>query len=372
MASNQIDINPITLIIQGHGTEDTDIGLIANNVQLLSISGAPGENGLMSMCLDKNGNERSLDLIVMDKLKETYIDAIDHGVTSQHIIFNDILPEVLEREYTNCNVVFNKNGGFKLTKPISERTFIFQPNRHENCRVCIEDGSCKRCLKERDMSKILSPEYGLTIITTNNPYDISLYNSKRQDANLHMNPRARLYWRNKLLRGSISMTNFDKMFNENTIDLSELLTIFRDMGYVDIFIIDPTCRYCTSNPSRGRRNLFSIMEQLLYQNVTTKREVGQLINTTSEIITFKRKYRENRNSRRNQLIPRSSDFIFTNISSGMIIGLSALILLISYIITKKGGSIKKHNNKYNNKKSIFSYLLKKGAKSKHTTRKRRN
>jgi hypothetical protein len=375
---NTIESNPITIIIQAHGGEDLDVGLIANRVQLLSISGAPGEMGLMSMCDDGNGNETSLDINVMNMLKETYMDPGVKGI-AHHIIFNDILPYALKDEYDKCDIEFERNGGFKLTQPVSERTFMFKPNRHENCRRCTEVHGSKRCLEYRDQCKLYSPEYGLTVISAS-PEDkrFTLAGIDREIANLHLNLGTRTYWRNKLVKGSNSIVNFDKMFDSKKINLSELLAIFRDMGYVDIYIIDPTCRYCKPPTNTQEERLTAMrklwltpFEQIVHTNAKNKRETdySKLVFSTLEIITFYRKS-QNKNSRDTQELIQtqtqndgklsSNEINFYNVSSGMILTLSAIIAYFAYIYMNKRGGKKTRKNK-----NILSKLFKKGI-SKNT------
>jgi hypothetical protein len=370
-SSNYIESNPITLIIQGHGSENTDIGLIANRVQLLSVSGAPGEYGLMGIC---NHNNIPLDINVMDRLKDTYSDPGLQSM-SHHIMFNEILGYVLEDEYTKCNIFFEKNGGFTLTQPISERTFYFKPNPHENCEKCIYgEGSnkCERCIPIRKDERKQSPEYGLTIISTEIPYTqtsdeyrFSLIGNDRKKANLHMNLTTRNYWKQKIPITSIeSINNFEKMFHENEIDLSELLTIFRDMGYQDIYIIDPTCRDCaTSNPTRARKHWLTAFEQVLYDNSKEKREAYTMLGNTRDIITYNRTPQNNRNSitARNTIQEPKSIYLFS-VSTGITIALTMFIAVLASMSMHQSGGRKT----YKNKKRIFSTLVKKGVKSKNT------
>jgi hypothetical protein len=379
-----MESNPITLIIQAHGSEDLNVGLIANRVQLLSVSGAPNESGIMSFCKDKNGKVSSLDTNVMKMLKNAYSK---RGSIFQHFMFNDILinkddpPGILEQEYENCGIIFDKNGGFKPTQPFSERRFYFRPNPHEDCERCIYgEGSakCERCIPIRDPDKKMSSEYGLTIICTDIPDDnpntlAGMRN--RIDANLHKTPSTRTYWRNKIPRTSTqSITNFDNMFDTTEINLSELLTIFREMGYVDIYIIDPTCRDChSSNPSRGRLNWHSAFEQVVYQNNRIKREAFKSLETTLDIITYNRNTQNNRNSRTNQgsiqnsnlltvqQSTRNSTTYLYQVSSGIAITLAAFIAFFAYMSRQQSGGRKTHK-----KKRIFSTSIKKGNNPKYT------
>jgi hypothetical protein len=380
-----MESNPITLIIQAHGSEDLNVGLIANRVQLLSVSGAPGELGIMSFCKDKNGKLSSLDINVMNMLKDAYSK---RGSLFQHFMFNDVLinkddpPGILQLEYENCGVTFDKNGGFKPTKPFSERRFYFRPNPHENCEKCIYgEGSakCERCIPIRDSSKKMSPEYGLSIICTEIPEDYrhSLIGTERERANLHLNLPTRNYWRNRIPRTSTQcITNFDKMFDTNEINLSELLTIFREMGYEDIYIIDPTCRDCdSSNPSRGRLNWHSAYEQVAYENTKIKREAFKSLETTLDIITYNRNTQNNRNSRTNRgsiqtpnslIIQQSSrnpnSTYLYQVSTGIAITLATFLALFAYMSRQQSGGKKT----YKNKKNIFSTSMKKGNNPKYT------
>jgi hypothetical protein len=379
-----MESNPITLIIQAHGSEDLNVGLIANRVQLLSVSGAPGVSGKMAFCEDEYENITSLDTNVMKMLQNAYSN---RGSISQHFMFNDVLinkdhpPGILEQEYENCGIRFDKNGGFKPTQPFSERRFYFRPTPHEDCERCIYgEGSakCERCIPIRDPDKKMSPEYGLTIICTDIPDDKCNTLAgvlERIYANLHETRSTRTYWRNKIPRTSTqSITNFDNMFDTNEINLSELLTIFREMGYVDIYIIDPTCRDCdSSNPSRGRLNWHSAYEQVAYENTKIKREAFESLKTTLDIITYNRNTQNNRNSRTNQgsiqnsnsLIvqqsSRNSTTYLYQVSTGIAITLAAFIAFFAYMSRQQSGGRKTHK-----KKRIFSTSNKKGNNPKYT------
>jgi hypothetical protein len=231
---------------------------------------------------------------------------------------------------------------------------------------------CERCIPIRDPSKIMSPEYGLTIISTEIPYSprsedyrFSLIGTDRINANLHMTLSTRNYWRQKIPITSIeSINNFDKMFDENEIYLSELLTIFRDMGYQDIFIIDPTCRKCSSNPSRGFINWLSAFERVLYQNSKNKREAFAIFRGTLDIITYKRNTRANTISTRNRdSIQTANSIDLFSVSTGIVITLATFLAFISYMYRDQRGGTRKT---YKNKKNIFSTFIKKGGKSKYT------
>ena len=234
-------------------------------VELLSFVGIPGELGTMKLC--KKYNNKSIDLVVIDFLHNQYknYNALDNEDQNNMLQFT---AEQLPSIYKNCGIIYDK--GFSITWPRLEREFFFEPNDHENCRLCSElpennittntlsikdirnnsnsvPNNCLygRCLPERKKSNICCPEYGLSIISSSFSQDSAFTLSGVNDrvkSNLNISLSTKDYWKG---RAAIPYKYLiDQIYNEKYIHLTDLTLLFKSMGFKNIYIYDPTCREC--------------------------------------------------------------------------------------------------------------------------------
>jgi hypothetical protein len=241
----------ITLFIQGHGREDINVSFNNDNsVELLSFVGIPGDFGRMKLC--PSYKNVPIDILVLNQLHRKYFYNNSSNYIDQQNIFNS-MGEELKVIYKNCGI--NYKDGFSYTWPILEREFVFEPNEHENCRICNDpdpehvnflSNKCisGRCLPDRNKKNICCPEYGLTIVTSSFPEDkdftLAGYGD-RTTSNININLMARDYWKNRTPDYKYLV---DQIYNEKYIYLTDLYLLFKSMGFNHIFIYDPSCRDC--------------------------------------------------------------------------------------------------------------------------------
>ena len=252
----------ITILIQGHGEEKIDpVNLY--DVKLLSFSGTIGEPGVMDFC--DNGDP--LDIAMVKHIAGLYNGIIDASLQKEFYEDDNFLVEPLKRMYEDCRVTFPC--GFRRTYPKKQRKFHFKPNGHENCKKCIKRGD-NICIQERNPRKRLCPEYGLTVVTSSDPSDYRFTLAGKTEyegtsiSNCHMNLTTRQYWDNKIKHITYDSQNaiqdiFDSMFDENYIFLSDVVAMFKEMGYQTIYILDPTCRDCKP-VSKLKKAIHSVWE----------------------------------------------------------------------------------------------------------------
>lgn len=252
----------VTLFIQGHGREYNDETFNNDHTtKLLSFVGISGELGDANFC-DYNG--KTIDINVIDFLHGQYSNQYNNNGNldneSQDILF-DILPEYLQKLYKKCNI--NYENGFTKTWPRWEREFFFEPNPHENCRLCKTKNNRRlnnnyingRCLPERNKNNLYCPEYGLTIVASSFPDDFSFTlagSQNRTQSNMNMTLSSKTFWKNRASNQYKFL--IDKIYDEKEITLTELNLLFKSMGFKYIYILDPTCRECEINKQEAERN----------------------------------------------------------------------------------------------------------------------
>jgi len=256
--------NSITLFIQGHGSEYISHPLLSEqNIQLLSFVGMPGVGGQMMFC---EYNDKPIDINTIELLNKTYSTEYNNvgnlNNQSQSRLF-DILPNIIKKMYEDCDIIYTK--GFSKIWPRWERYFSFKPSEHENCRLCTNPDYYKkdennsnnsnnfvknciagRCLPERNISNLCCPEYGLSVVASSfskdMPFTLASKNTNnRREANINMTLSTKEYWKS---RTQSEKALVDQIFNEKYIFLSQLITLFKSMGFKYIYILDPTCRTC--------------------------------------------------------------------------------------------------------------------------------
>jgi len=254
--------NAVTLYIQGHGLENIKVPFNnKNNVQLLSFVGKPGVSGDLAIC--EYYNNQPIDKVVIYYLQKNMTKMFnDHDTLNnqeQNIFFSES-KDFLKDIHQKCDITYDD--GFTETYPVSERYFFFEPNQHENCRLC-SDPDCfnentkrfglknitcpQRCLTERNEKKIYCPEYGLSIVSSSFPQDerFTLAGngySERLNANINMKLSNKTYWKNRASNEYKYLV--DQIYNKKEITLTELTNLFQSMGFKYIYILDPTCREC--------------------------------------------------------------------------------------------------------------------------------
>lgn len=130
----------VVLFIQAHGNENLEHELVGSeNVRLLSFSGEPNTSGMMSICPDGESLNMKALRIATASLKRSKEPEKSMKASIQ----------TLEQAYADSSIHFED--GFRITVPISERTFYFYPNTDEDPKLC--------------------PEYGLSVIQSSNPVD---------------------------------------------------------------------------------------------------------------------------------------------------------------------------------------------------------
>ena len=165
----------VTLLIQGHGSEDITIPFNNNSLMLLSFAGKPGALGDLGRC--EYYNNQPIFTIINKFLNKEYLNKINLDKESQGELLSSTYND-LQQIYEKCDFIYDK--GFTETYPVSERNFYFEPNPHETCRLCtnpvesstenmiiLEDKDrciAGRCLTERNKNNLCCPEYGLTVV----------------------------------------------------------------------------------------------------------------------------------------------------------------------------------------------------------------
>jgi hypothetical protein len=272
----------VTLFIQGHGSEYISHPLKNEpNVQLLSFVGMPGVLGQMVFC---EHNDKPIDINIIEYLNKIYSKTYgtngNLNFQSQLSVFN-LLPDLLKKLYEECDIIYTK--GFSKIWPRWERYFSFKPGEHENCRLCTvtndlnkENNSSNlgkdcirnpgRCLPERNISNLCCPEYGLTIVASSFQEDIpfTLANknvNRRTEANMNMSLSTKEYWKS---RTPTHKEFVDQIFNEKYIFLSQLITLFKSMGFKYIYLLDPTCRSCKIDTDKAEE--YRALENTIPEN----------------------------------------------------------------------------------------------------------
>jgi hypothetical protein len=229
----------VTIFIQGHGSEDYTMSLKqSTNLNLLSFCGQIGALGEMKI---ENGIQ--LDIAALNIIKNYYKNHLNDTQDEKLQGISYELPIL----YKRFGITFS-NGGFKITQPVNQRTFFLTPNEHENCRICTEFSS-GICLESRTRN-VLCPEYGITVVNSSDPQDISFTldtikeGSPTKNVNINMSLSNFTHWKNKIINLNKKQQFEQKIINEKEVTLTELISFFQSMGFAKINIIDPTCREC--------------------------------------------------------------------------------------------------------------------------------
>lgn len=240
----------ITLYIQAHGSEDIEIKFkdkYQNNTPDVNLFSFTGE--LNSYGKGARINGISVDEYVVEGIQAAYKEYGEEDY-SQEYKYQNIGPYI-KALYEPTGLEFGTNA-FAYTYPQSERNFYFRPGQHENCRSCTEKGN-KRCTQLPENEQ-WCPNYGLYVVCTDDPadngYTLATVSKKNKElANiLTKNNTARFrYWTNKMNdNDKVIISAFRYMRNQHTITLSFLIDCFGSMGFNKYYILDPTCRGCST------------------------------------------------------------------------------------------------------------------------------
>lgn len=270
----------ITLFIQAHGEEFKNERFMATNenVHLLSFPGIYGEDG--KMITQDDGTP--VDIFILEILRDKYMIVNPTTARTQQDIYygiNHTLKTTYEEDF---GIQFN-NGGFRYTNPRLERKFTFKANKGECSTLC--------------------PEYGLTIVssftreygdnTISRNFTLS-GDKSRSSSNLHMNEAVREFWIKKsydsvkknglhVESGQFLNDIFTKMFNNpKEIKLSELIRWCNIMGYLNIYIYDPSCRSTTDYEDKMELALIEKRYQDMLR-MTAKERWMKAFNSVTEV-----------------------------------------------------------------------------------------
>ena len=251
----------VTIYIIGHGEENIQVPFNNNDetLKLLSFVGTPGKIGELFKCQTNNEPiDKVVNFNIYNQLLKNYSGKISLNNQEQNNFFTSCR-KILENIYETCG--YPVEDGFSLTYPLSERYFFFEPNEHENCRLCSDPENfairkeydpkitcCpSRCLGERNRNNLDCPEYGLVIVCSSFPQDarFTLLGGsfeERYNANINLSLSNKAYWKSRAAPSYKYL--IDQIYDLKEINMTDLNLLFKSMGFNDIYIFDPTCRQC--------------------------------------------------------------------------------------------------------------------------------
>ena len=293
-------LSSLTLLIQCHGTITRGLAVTCENVEVLSLVGRPGVKGESGRSTNPEHKGQTNDFMMGTRIHDVYREHMkkdDDFTKNDH---HDLLAKVatpLRLLNECCDIRYE--GGYQIHyNPTELRTFYFQPNDHECCRCCTEEGR-SRCTYARTMGStgstgstgtsptdkdiVWTPEYGIFPIISSDVGDyfhtvvsiddIDRSGKKRPsqsshipDEHIKIQPKnilgkaRREFWRGKIdrnpnqelakdgdrLRKKI-LADFDNLCKTNVTTIDKLINIFQlGMGYQRLFFIDPSCRNYTN------------------------------------------------------------------------------------------------------------------------------
>ena len=231
--------NSITIYIGAHGEEFFGRAF-SGNVDLLSFSGYPGSLGRFF----SNSTEYCHDVTIRDF--EYNYRTRPHE--SQSEIFSS-MPEILRQSFRDSFPgsvdKYFRDGGFKITRPKSERVFSLKPNHGENERF--------------------QNSYGIHIVDSSNPLD-KPFTLKTTDSERCKLQNSYSHWMGRIgtiaspQKRSESLDILNMIVNFKQTSLSDLVKLFNNLGYLKIYIYDPSCRQMTSKLGDSRENQAQIYQ----------------------------------------------------------------------------------------------------------------
>lgn len=292
-------LSSLTLLIQCHGTITRGFAVTCENVEVLSLVGRPGVKGESGRSTNPEHKGQTNDFMMGTRIHDVYrthMKKDDEFTKNDH---HDLLAKVatpLRLLNECCDIKYQ--GGYQIHyNPTELRTFYFQPNDHECCRCCTEEGH-SRCTYARTMGStgstgstgtrptdkdiVWTPEYGIFPIISSDMRDyyhtvVSIHDTDRSgrkrssssshipDEHIEIQPKnilgkaRREFWRGKIDRNPNQelakdghrlrikiLADFDNLCKTNTTTIDKLINIFQlGMGYERLFFIDPSCRNYT-------------------------------------------------------------------------------------------------------------------------------
>ena len=231
----------ITLYIQAHGSEDIEIDYYnTQDVNLLSFAGELNSYGKGARM-----NGVSIDEYIIGGIQYQYKEYADNSQAKKYTSMGPYIQEL----YKPTRFKFGENA-FTQTNPQFERTFYFEPNLHENCRSCIEKGN-KKCT-QLPKSEQWCPNYGLYVVCTDDPEDdgftlATVSRENKELANILTDMTTFRHWSRKINTDNPNIiSDFKNIRNRRKINLSFLIDCFESMGFDKYYILDPTCRECST------------------------------------------------------------------------------------------------------------------------------
>jgi hypothetical protein len=311
----------VTLYISGHGAEDFNINYTKiPDVYLMSFIGVPGLPNKMYRCVlaeDPPSRIAQLELI-----KNYYKEGISEGLNQYDFIHSKELKEELRNldDYYISKIydysdklygLYDEKDNYKYknlystTTPISERYFALKPNENETYYTCRNANKKEIFIKNRNNQ--ICPEYGITVVASTNFEDngytlvtaedeINKKNVKtlkyldttdenkeiliREKSNINLNKDTIEHWRKRAYNYSdntfivngkhithneiIDMIIYN-IFYKKITSLTDLIYLFKSMGFKKIYILDPTCRSSQKTISSKEQKTRINLEKVNYQ-----------------------------------------------------------------------------------------------------------
>ena len=318
-------MSEVTLYISGHGYEDLNSDYRKNSdVYLMSFIGVPGLPNKMYRCV--LAEEPPSRIAQLELIKNYYKEGLSKGLNQYDFIHSNELKDKLRNlddYYVSKN---NKNldrlyglyderdnykykNSYSTTIPISERYFSLKPGKNETYDTCRNINGEPILIKNRNNQ--FCPEYGIFVIASTNPEDngytlvtsedeIHKKNLKllksldttdenkeiliREKSNINSNKDTIEHWRKRAYNSRDNYSNqvfingkrvthneamdaiISKIFYEKKILLTDLVYLFKSMGFDKIYILDPTCRtsqtIISSKEQKHRINLEKVNYQI--------------------------------------------------------------------------------------------------------------
>lgn len=282
----------ITLLVQAHGlTTISAEGPVPrskhsslHNVKVLSIVGRELIQGEMGLTFDPRYNGLTTDAMVGTKLWEVYRHPSRVTFTKNKSYYDSKLVEasrVIKELNETARIKFPE--GYLIEEnPVLSRTYFFEPNDHEDHRLCIEKGDAICTTARLGAGIVWCPFYGLFVLDATDPgNDLDSHTIASMSASPTSTlPPATLqsrfnttpegfkniglrnvlredqlaFWEGRIT-AHLGVTvppnpkceEIIQLLREGRVDkqlsLEDIVTIFQEgMGYTHVFVIDPTCK----------------------------------------------------------------------------------------------------------------------------------
>ena len=249
----------IVIYLAAHGAALPDEFInsdLTKDVKILDFSGDIGTLGEMV----KGNNIPPVDFFTL-----TYLSILYHRSNpSDFDYFDETFSDIqdLKDLYDSLYDIRYPLNGFQIKNlgeenRVVERLYQFKPSAGEDCKI-----GCRGCKRgdvdcsgfERNPNKKYCPFYGITVIAASddNSFTMSAIKEDKIEEsipalNLNSNTRCGEYWKQKAIRNAVNNTALngaiESIFEDNKPKLSEILLFFKSMGYNEIYIYDPSCKF---------------------------------------------------------------------------------------------------------------------------------